>query len=240
MASVDATMRGGSALGQDDPPDQAPVRGADGAGRGDVAKLPDPEELGPGETGNRRPADDADGDGGGGKAGAEQAQHDHGEQEGRQDLEELGEPHQQFVDETAVKPGGGADPDAEDHGDRGGDRADGKGGAPAMDDPGQHVAAHDIRTERYARTGARRGERRPHDLEGIDRVEGGQDEGDREHRRQQEEPHDRRAVAEEPRPGLAGGAANGGRVATGTVGRQGHDGPPGADASAPMRGSTIR
>ena len=161
-------------VGQDHPPDEAPVGGADRTGRPDIVELLDPEEFGPGEAGDRRPAYQPDRDGDGDEVRAEEAHQRHREQQGGQHLEELGDPHQPLVQEPAVETGRRADGDADDHADGGGACAHCEGGPAAVDDPGEYVAPQEIAAERDRRRFARRCQRPPYDVEGVDGVERGQ------------------------------------------------------------------
>ena len=117
-----ATMRGGSAMGRITRQMRSAVGGVQRhrTGGPDIVELLDPEELGPGETGDRRPAHHPDRDGDGDEARAEQADQRHREEPGGEHLEELGDPHKPLVEEPAVESGRRADGDADDHADGGG------------------------------------------------------------------------------------------------------------------------
>ena len=109
---------------------------------------------------------------------------------------------------------------------------------PAVDDPGQHVASQEVAPERYRRRRARRRERAPDDGEGVDGIEGGHDEDEAEHRRDQGEARDGGALADEGGPDLPPGASCRRRGPQRAA--RGHGGPPAAAAPSPILGSTMR
>ena len=131
--------------------------------------------------GDRGPAHHPDGKRDGEEVRAEQAHQRHREKQCGQHLEELGDAHERLVDEPAVEPGGGAEGDADGHADGRGACADCEGGTPAVDDRGQHVAPREIAANWNHGRFARRRERAPYDVEGVDGIEGGHDEGRSQH-----------------------------------------------------------
>src|SRR5579883_58654 len=130
---------------------------------------PQAEELAANEARDGRPADDGDGDDGAGERWAEDGDEHDGEDEGGDRLEELGEAHQQVVDESAIEAGEGADEGADEERRQCRDEADHQRGAGAMSDPRRHVAAERVRAEEMRAEG--RQERLVDDGEGIARKE---------------------------------------------------------------------
>ncbi|MGY2932355.1 hypothetical protein ACVWZ6_001957 [Bradyrhizobium sp. GM6.1] len=110
--------------------------------------------------------------------GLQDRDQDDRERKARNGLEELGETHQGVVDPAAEIAGHGADRNADDQRNQGGDHADEQRDACAEDHAGEHVAAECIGAERHGRERERRQERPLHHAPGRVREQHRTEQGD--------------------------------------------------------------